>query len=671
MVHLSLNLRYRNCLLYKSNDMKKVLLLFFIAVLFFAKDSKAQFSKYIIRFKDKAGTPFSINNPSQYLSARSIQRRTRQNISIDSTDLPITPGYLDSVKLAGNVTILNKSKWLNEVCIQTTDSAALAKINSFPFVISSNPVMRIQQSNKENNNTRNKFNEEISQTATGMQVVQTTADFFNYGNSFAQIHIHEGEFLHNKGFRGEGMLMAMFDAGYKDYLTVTAFDSVRNNNQVIETYDFVKNETSVNEDDAHGMYCFSIIAANWPGQLVGSCPKAKFYLYRTEDVSSEYPIEEQNWAAAAERADSIGVDVFSTSLDYSTFDNPVFNHTYADMNGKITIIARANAMAAKKGIISVVAAGNDGTSSWHYIATPADADSIVTVGAVNASGVVAGFSSYGPASDGRIKPTVASVGQGTAFAGLNNQPNFGNGTSFATPNLAGLITCLWQAFPEFNNMTIIDAIERNANKFNAPDDRVGYGIPDMKKAFVYLLKKLYVQQGAVVNCKTELQLTAKGDSIMPLIIERKLATETNYTQVGTSTFSNGFTVKTFTFSDDLANIPTGIIQYRIKQNIGTDTTFYLDSLSVNYTQTCVTENKVIIKPNPVNNLLAPSVILKSAAKVTITIHNTAGQKIYSSSNNQSAGTQIYNIAFGAYARGTYYVTVFFNDKKVVTKKIIK
>ena len=478
--------------------MKKNLLLFFIAVINFHFATQAQFSKYIVRFKDKAGTPFSINNPSQYLSARSIQRRVKQNILIDSTDLPITPRYLDSVKLAGNVTILNKSKWLNEVCIQTTDATALAKINSFPFVISSSPVMRIQQGNKEITQTRNKFNEEISTTTNNTQTAKTNGDVLNYGNSAAQIHIHEGEFLHNNGFRGEGMLLAMFDGGFRNYLSVTAFDSVRNNNQIVETYDYVQNEISVNEDDPHGMYCFSIIAANWPGQLVGSCTKAKYYLYRTEDVNSEYPIEEQNWAAAAERADSIGVDVFSTSLGYSTFDNPVFNHTYADMNGKITIIARANAMAARKGIISVVSAGNDGDKAWHYIGTPADADSIVTVGAVNSAGVVAAFSSYGPASDGRVKPTVASVGQGTAIAGLNNLTTFGNGTSFASPNLAGLITCLWQAFPEFTNMQIIEAVKRSSSIYTKPNDRIGYGIPNFHKAYDDLFQQRALLQVNII-----------------------------------------------------------------------------------------------------------------------------------------------------------------------------
>ena len=464
--------------------MKKCLLLFFTGCsLCFV--SRAQFSKYIIRFRDKGSNPFSLSNPSQYLSERAIQRRTRQHIAIDSTDLPVTPRYIDSIRLAGNVTVLNRSKWLNQVCILTTDVAALAKINSFPFVISSKPVMRLA-TNRTEQMANDKFKEEIV-TLSSVQQAHNTTDYYNYGVSQAQIHIHEGEFLHNNGYRGEGMMLAIMDAGFKNYQTVTAFDSARNNNQIVETYDFVNNEVSVNEDDTHGMYCFSIIAANWPGQLVGSCPKAKYFLYRTEDVSSEYPIEEQNWAAAAERADSMGVDVFSTSLGYTTFSNPLFNYTYADMNGKVSIIARANAMAARKGILSIVSAGNDGNNAWHYIGTPADADSVVTVAAVNSMGLVASFSSYGPAADGRIKPTVASVGQGTFIAGLNNLPSSGNGTSFSCPNLAGLITCLWQAFPECTNMQIIEAVKKSSSIFATPNDRIGYGIPSFHKAYDDLL----------------------------------------------------------------------------------------------------------------------------------------------------------------------------------------
>ena len=453
---------------------------FLVVALFFAPiHSHAQFSRYIIKFKDKAGTPFSINDPSKFLSAKAIQRRYKQHISIDETDLPVNANYIDSVRLTGSVTILDQSKWLNQVCIATTDAAALDKINHFSFVIASQPLMRPVSNQSPDNN---KFNEEVTGIFTN-QGSNNINDFYTYGNSTGQIHIHEGEYLHNKGYHGEGMLMAILDAGFYHYLSLPAFDSVRNNGQVKETYDFVNNETSVDEDHAHGMQCFSIIAGNVPGQLIGSCPKASYYLYRTEDVSSESPVEEQYWTAAAERADSIGVDVITTSLGYNTFDNPVFNHTYADMNGNTTIIAKAADLAAKKGILVLVAAGNEGNKTWHFIISPADADSVLTVGAVDASGVPAAFSSYGPSSDGRIKPAVASVGVATALSSPAGAISAGNGTSFATPNLAGLVTCLWQAFPEFSNMDIIQAVEKSSSIYSNPDDRIGYGIPNFRIAY--------------------------------------------------------------------------------------------------------------------------------------------------------------------------------------------
>jgi len=459
--------------------MKKKACILFFPVIFFTLYTSGQFSKYVVRFKDKAGTPYTIDNPSAYLSGKSIYRRTKQNILIDSTDLPITPRYIDSVRLAGAVTVLDTSKWLNQVCIATTDSLALVKINSLPFVIVAQPIMRPVSIGSTGNN---KFNEHVDSinTITGINGIK---DFYNYGSSYPQIHIHEGEYLHDQGFHGEGMSIAILDAGFYHYLSLPAFDSILNNNQVKDTYNFVANNASVNEDYYHGMECFSIMAANIPGQLVGTCPKANYYLYVSEDVSSESPVEEQYWAAAAERADSIGVDVISTSLGYNQFDNPYFNNTYADMNGHTTIAAKAAGFAAKKGMIVVVAAGNSGTSAWHYITTPADADSIVAVGAVNTSGVIGSFSSYGPSSDGRVKPEVASVGVGTALSSTTGTIVTGNGTSFATPNMAGLITCLWQAFPEFTNMEIIQAVEKSSSIYNAPDDRIGYGIPNFHIAY--------------------------------------------------------------------------------------------------------------------------------------------------------------------------------------------
>ena len=385
-----------------------------------------------------------------------LKRRARYTIPIDQTDLPVNPAHIDSIRLSGNVTILNISKWLNQVCISTSDATALTKINSLSFVMASAPIaarpqpMIITPVNKQ-------LDPPNETTPNTPATAQKPVDLYNYGSAYAQIHTHNAEFLHNHGFSGKGMQLALMDAGFFNYKTLPTFDSIRKNNQILGTWDFVANEESVNEDHAHGMTCFSTIAANLPGSFVGTSPKSSFYLFRTEDISSEYPIEEQNWLAAAEKADSLGVDVFSVSLGYNYFDNSVFNYTYSKMDGNTTLISRACDLAAKKGILVVAAAGNDGNTSWKYITTPADADSVLSVGAVNAARQTAVFSSYGPSSDGQIKPDVAAIGQGAVIADqTTGAPTYGNGTSYACPIMAGIVSCLWQAFPEVNNMGIID-----------------------------------------------------------------------------------------------------------------------------------------------------------------------------------------------------------------------
>ncbi len=561
--------------------MKKILCCLIIALTVFSFESNAQFSKYIVRFKDKGTNPFSLSNPIQYLTQRSIDRRTRYGIAIDSTDLPITPRYLDSIRNAGAVTILNTSKWLNQVCIQTTDAAALTKISSFPFVLSSGPVAPFN--NPGDHPVNKKLDADFTQAPEPPTNNTTTADYYSYGQSYGQVHIHNGEFLHNRGFRGQGMHMAVLDAGFFHYLTLPTFDSIRNNGQVLGTWDFVTGNASVDEDNSHGMQCLSTIAANMPGTFMGTAPKTSFYLYRTEDVGSEYPIEEQNWVAGMERADSLGVEITSTSLGYYNFDNAAFNYTYANLDGNTTLSARGADLAAKKGILCVLAAGNEGNGAWHFIITPSDADSVMAVGAVNTSGAVGSFSSYGPSSDGQIKPSVAAVGVSATIASPSTgQPTFGSGTSFACPNMAGLTTCLWQAFPEVNNMRIITVMQESATKANNPDDRVGYGIPDMKKAFVKLVKQLYTQQSSVANCAVTLQWTAKTDSAINIVVERKLPAG-NYTTVSTHTSTGAFQSRNFNFTDDLRSFTTSGIWYRIKMNVATDTTFYLDSMLINFT----------------------------------------------------------------------------------------
>ena len=567
--------------------MKKFLLLLIIGISICSVEGYAQFSKYIVRLKDKGTNPYTIANPSQYLTARSIQRRTRYSIPIDSTDLPITPRYIDSIRLAGAVTILNVSKWLNQVLIQTSDAAALTKINGFPFVIGTGPAAPVAGTPADNLVNKQLDVPTNSAITTPPPVPQNANDYYSYGQSYGQVHLTQGEFLHNHGFRGQGMQMAILDAGFFHYLTLPTFDSVRNNGQVLGTWDFVAGNASVDEDNSHGMNCFSTIAANMPGTFMGQAPKASFYLYRTEDVASEYPIEEQNWCAGIERADSLGIDVSTTSLGYNQFDNAIFNHTYADMNGDITMIARAADLAAKKGIVVLEAAGNEGTNAWHWIITPADADSTIAVGAVNNAGVVGSFSSYGPSSDGQIKPSMAAVGVSAVIANPNTgNPSFGSGTSFACPNLAGITTCLWQAFPEVNNMTLINTMQQSSTRAGNPDDRVGYGIPDVKKAFAKLIKLLYSQSVATSNCNSILQWTVKTDTTINVFVERKLPAAPGYTVINQQGLSGAFASRPFTYIDDLTGVATGTVWYRFRMAIGADTTFFLDSASVSHSVNC-------------------------------------------------------------------------------------
>jgi serine protease AprX len=640
------------------------------------------FSRYIIQFKNKATSPFSLSTPTQYLSQLSIDRRTRYGTAIDSTDLPVTPRYIDSLRLAGSVTILNVSRWLNQVSIQTTDAAALQKINSFPFVQTVFPVAaRIAAGPGKKETTENNRVFNTSNTAN------TTADYFNYGASYNQVHIHNGEFLHNIGLRGQNMIIGLLDAGFRNYTTLKSFDSVNANGQVLGTYDFVTGETSVVEDDAHGMQCFSIIAANIPGQFVGTAPKANFYLFRSEDPSSEYPIEEHNWVCAAEKLDSAGGDLISSSLGYSdAMSDPSFDHTYSEMNGNTTIAARGADLAAKKGVLVVNSAGNDGGGSFNFIATPADGDSVMAVGAVTASGAVAGFSSYGPSFDGQVKPDVASVGVATVLQTTANTIGAGNGTSFSCPNMAGLTACLWQGFREFDNIKIINALRQAGNKATAPDDRVGYGIPDVKKAVLILLKDFSTATVTASSCKNTINWTSKDVSAMKYEIERKTAGETAFTKIGERQGTGAsFSSRNYSFSDSLVNIQAGNISYRIRQVIDTAATGlsadYIDTVTVNLSSSCITTGidpvlntgaEIILMPNPASDRFAVKITTTYSVKnLIINITNNKGQLISVIRNSKMPGTVSFELPSAYLASGKYYVSIYNGEKLIATKELIK
>jgi hypothetical protein len=655
-----------------------------LLIFLFASFSKAQFTRYIVKFKNKGSNLYSLSNPSAFLSQRALERRSRYTIPLDSTDLPVTPLYISQVAAIPNVTVLNVSKWLNQVSIQTTDANAINAINNLPFV---QKVSGIAARNMNGNGNKNANEEVIANLNSHSSKVQSSTDYYDYGvNSANEIHMHKGEFLHNIGLRGETMQIALIDAGFYNYNTLKVFDSLNANNQVLETWDFVAGNASVTEDYAHGMSCLSTIAANIPGQFVGMAPKTSFYLYRTEDVSSEYPIEEHNWVCAAERADSAGTDIISSSLGYSTFDNASLSHTYADLDGSTTMAAIGADLAAKKGILVFIAAGNEGASSWHYIMTPADADSVLTVGAVDINGNKAGFSSYGPTSDGRIKPDVVTIGVNTIIATAFNTVGTSQGTSYACPKMAGLGTCLWQGFPEFNNMKIWNVIRESGSTVSHPSDSLGYGIPDMKLAFTKLLAEFTTSQSSVNNCTATITWISKDISSMKYEIERKTGTDADYIKIGelNAQAGNTLSIHSYTFSNSLTGINTGNIQYRIKQIIDTTsegfTAVYIDTTSLTLNNSCDTTsspagftNKIAIAPNPVvNNEL--NLIVESTGAIPsllINIYDIQGRLVLQKRESKASGKTIYTIPVSALAKGKYTVTVYTSQSRFGTVKMLK
>ncbi|MBK6445418.1 MAG: S8 family serine peptidase [Bacteroidetes bacterium] len=427
-------------------------------------------SKYFISFSDKNNTPYSVSTPSDFLSAKAISRRITQNIPVLQNDLPVDPAYILAVQNTGAV-VLNRSKWYNGIIIDC-DSATLQAVTALPFVNSSTAVNRIGRSSGK----IDKFKTNSVPYNSSGSLARTQS--FDYGGSFNQIHLMNGEYLHDAGFKGEGMTIAILDAGFYSVDQLSPFDSIRAGGQILGTWDFVANDASVYEDNSHGMSVLSCIAGNVPGQLIGTAPHSDFWLLRSEDAPTENIIEEYNWVSAAEFADSAGADLISSSLGYSTFDDSTMSHTYADMNGNTCPASIGADIAASKGILVLVSAGNLGNSAWHYISAPSDADSVLSVGSVDSAGYKSGFSSWGPSSDGNVKPNVAAKGSQTTIANTDGSIGQGSGTSFSCPVLAGSAACLWQAHPGKTNMEVLHAIEQSANYFNTPGDSLGYGIPN-------------------------------------------------------------------------------------------------------------------------------------------------------------------------------------------------
>lgn len=448
----------------------KYLLCLFLVCSGYIHPLKAQVKDYWVEFKDKgASNPYSVNRPQEFLSARSLARRQRQHIPISSQDLPVTPAYLDSLRKTGAKVILT-SRWLNAATVQLTDSNVLARIQRLSIVKTTSRVFRIGK-----------------RQAEGLQSnLLAVADGYSagdYGTSFTQINMLSGDKLHAGGFRGKGMQIAVIDAGFYHADTLAAFSQLRRRGGILAKHDFVNPDDNMFEGDTHGMYVLSTITGFLPGKLIGTAPEADVYLLRSENDASESLEEEDAWVAAAEWADSAGADVISSSLGYSIFDDPATSHTYIDMDGHTTHISKVASMLASKGMILISSAGNSGNKIWHYITAPADAEDILTVGAVDKDRKLAAFSSRGPTYDGRVKPDVMAMGLHTVVAKtVDGETDEVSGTSLATPVISGLVSCLWQEFPAKSSYEIMDAVRRSCSLYNTPSDSLGNGIPDFSLA---------------------------------------------------------------------------------------------------------------------------------------------------------------------------------------------
>jgi len=426
---------------------------------------------YRLTLKDKKGTPYELSKPEKFLSRKSILRRERQGLALDSTDLPVSPVYL---KLLRNrhVAIVGTSKWNNTVLVLSKNEKDLEALATLPFVKKAQRVYKA------------KINFEmpsLRDNITGKFQTWNKSEKSFYGEGQKQLDMMDGKRLHDAGFRGENMTIAVLDAGFMNVDRIPAFKNVN----ILGTRNFVATATSDNvfQQMDHGTKTLSVMAMNQPNVFVGTAPGASFWLLRSENFDSENTVEEDYWAEAAEFADSVGADIISSSLGYHHFDDSTANHYYYEQDGHTALISRTASMLADKGIVCVNSAGNDGMGSWKKINFPADAENILTVGAITFQGLNTPFSSVGPTADGRIKPDVMAVGNSTAVVSGSGSIQHNNGTSFSCPTVAGMVACLWQALPNKSAKEIIRLVQMSSNNVEHPDNIYGYGVPDFWRAY--------------------------------------------------------------------------------------------------------------------------------------------------------------------------------------------
>ena len=448
--------------------MRKLISFLAIALLATGASAEQDTLKYRISLKDKAATEYSLKKPEKYLSAKAIERRRKQNLPIDSTDLPVCRKYIDEIRKQG-VKIVVTGKWDNFVTVSCNDTTLIDRIAALPFVLSTEKVWISPGAGKPSMATER--DSVLNQPTIHPDSI--------YGRAITQIQMSNGDKLHEAGFKGQGMTIAVIDAGFHNVDKITAMQNIR----ILGTKDFVNQQADIFAESSHGMSVLSCIGMNRPDIMTGTAPEASFWLLRSEDEYSEHLVEQDYWSAAVEFADSVGVDVINTSLGYYSFDDKSKNYKYRDLDGRHALMSRQASHIADKGMILVCSVGNSGAGSWKKITPPGDADNVLTVGAIDKRAVLATFSSVGNTADHRVKPDVVAVGVGSDVIRTDGNQGRANGTSFSSPIMCGMVTCLWQACPTLTAKEVIELVRRSGDRAGFPDNIYGYGVPDMWKAY--------------------------------------------------------------------------------------------------------------------------------------------------------------------------------------------
>lgn len=427
-----------------------------------AASTQAQVNRYVVFFKDKANTMYSTTQPLVYLSQAAVDRRIKNGVVITEQDFPVNASYVNEIKQSGAI-VFHKSKWFNGILVQC-DQSLVATIEALPSVKKVELVAYGQL-------TAARKNTSLLSTRVSSSLRVKTVN---------QLNMIELDSMHSLGTKGEGVKVAIFDAGFPGVNTVAGFAHLQDN--ILDSYNFVNNQKNVFVNDDHGTEVLSVMAGYIPNTFTGGAYNADYHLYITEETPTEYRVEEYNWLFAAERADSVGADVINASLGYNTFDNSAMNYSKAQLDGQTAVVSQAAQLAAEKGIVVVVSAGNEGNNSWGTITPPADAKDVIAAGSVTSSGTRSPFSSIGPSADNRVKPDLCAMGSGTFVIRSNGNTGTASGTSVSSPLLASLLTGLIQRYDTLTRAELLHLVKSTASLANAPTAELGYGIPSFLDA---------------------------------------------------------------------------------------------------------------------------------------------------------------------------------------------